>query len=148
MKLQTTNNFRKSRKNIPQIIYENEKPAYAVIPWEEWQTILAALNDDEDSMDELIAARLMSRPVDPADLRPIGLVQRLEKGENPLKVYREWRNMSQRELAETAGISLSHISKIECGLKMPSRRLKIQLAEALAIDPDELDSQQEDRTAL
>ena len=127
----------------PQILYHGENPAFVVLPFEIWQKFSETF-DKADLDDETLAMLLAVEPDKAEDYRPFVLVERMSAGEIPLKVYREWRNISQRSLAETVGVSLSHISKIECGLKVPSNRLKMRLAEALSIDPEELDNWQED----
>jgi DNA-binding XRE family transcriptional regulator len=42
---------------------------------------------------------------------------RLIEGENPIRVYREMRRMSAKELAERSGVSAAFLSEIERGKK-------------------------------
>ena len=48
---------------------------------------------------------------------PEEFADRLIDGENPIRVYRELRGMSARELAEKTGISAAFLSEIENGKK-------------------------------
>jgi transcriptional regulator with XRE-family HTH domain len=46
---------------------------------------------------------------------PHQTVKYIVNGSNPVKVYREYRKMTQEELAKKAGVSVSMIRKIENG---------------------------------
>jgi len=46
---------------------------------------------------------------------PIGVVDRLIAGENPVRVWREHRGHSLRQLAEQAGVGIGYLSQIENG---------------------------------
>ena len=130
--------------NNPQIIYENDKPIYAVITWQDWLNIQTKLNPSiitpEDIEDEQIGMALAQRPVDPVGLRPYAILHRIDCGENAVKVYREWRGLTQQELANATNTSLSLIGKVEAGIKPLSTKLKVKIIEALNLDPDDLDN--------
>jgi transcriptional regulator with XRE-family HTH domain len=53
--------------------------------------------------------------------------------------HRLRRRMSQAELAAAAGVAPSTIYKLERGLHRPQFRIARKIAEALGIDPDEID---------
>jgi transcriptional regulator with XRE-family HTH domain len=55
-----------------------------------------------------------------------------------LKAARLQANLSQRKLAELAGVSFPHISKIEAGHEIPSEDLLLRLADILDVSADEL----------
>ena len=69
-----------------------------------------------------------------AELIPAEFVDRLVDGENPIRVWRDYRGIKAVELAKTVGISQSHISSIETGQREPSVTLLKKLAEALNVD--------------
>ena len=70
-------------------------------------------------------------------LYPIELVERvIVDDEQPLKVFREWRGMTQEELAKKAGTTKGYISQIETRHRKPGRKLLFRLAEVLDISPD------------
>ena len=48
---------------------------------------------------------------------PVELVERLLAGESPVRIWREQRGMTQRALAEAAGVSPAYLSEIESGVK-------------------------------
>ena len=55
-----------------------------------------------------------------------------------IKAARTVLRFSQRELAKSAGISLSHYSQIEAGKRVPSLEVFINISEALKVSPDNL----------
>ncbi|MDP2699420.1 helix-turn-helix transcriptional regulator [Thalassospira sp.] len=71
---------------------------------------------------------------------PFELTVRKANGENPLKVYREWRGLTQQELAEKVDVSTNYISQIETGKKQASRKLQMALAKVLGIDYDMIET--------
>ena len=74
------------------------------------------------------------------ELYPSDLVERLIiGGEQPVKVFREYRGMTQEELARRAGTSKNYISQIENRRRRAGRKLQARLAEALGLDPEDLE---------
>ena len=69
---------------------------------------------------------------------PAAIVDRLVGGEVPVRVWREYRDLSLRSLAEKAGISAAMLSEIENGKKEGSVRTLAALARALGLDLDDL----------
>ena len=68
---------------------------------------------------------------------PIELVDRLLAGENPVKVWREHRGLSQRDLAARAGLNFAYLSQVETGARNGSIQTMKKLAEALGVDLDD-----------
>ena len=54
-----------------------------------------------------------------------------------LKRYRRAARMTQAQLAERAGFSVTYISKLECGARAPQPATVALLADALALTPSE-----------
>ncbi|HEY1300593.1 MAG TPA: helix-turn-helix transcriptional regulator [Stellaceae bacterium] len=69
---------------------------------------------------------------------PIELVDRLLAGENPVKVWREHRGLSQRALAERVGLNFAYLSQIETGARCGTVATIKKLAEALGLEPSDL----------
>ncbi len=59
---------------------------------------------------------------------------RVIRGENPVKVYREWRGLSQYELADILGVTQGNIGKIERWSNVGSTRMLMKIANVLNID--------------
>ena len=69
---------------------------------------------------------------------PARIVDRLIDGENPLKVWRNYRGMSQSALARVAGVDCARIADIEAGRAKGSIRTLTLIADALGVDLDDL----------
>jgi DNA-binding XRE family transcriptional regulator len=67
---------------------------------------------------------------------PIELAKRIHKGENAIRVFREYRGLTQEALAEHAGVSKGMISKIESGALQGSVDTLKAIALALSVDLD------------
>jgi DNA-binding XRE family transcriptional regulator len=67
---------------------------------------------------------------------PKAVVDRLAKGDNPVRVLREWRSMIQGELAVAVGISQNYLSEIENGRRKGPARLQKKFARALGVPVD------------
>jgi DNA-binding XRE family transcriptional regulator len=64
--------------------------------------------------------------------------RRLLDGESPVKVWREKRGRSQRELATAAGVSAGYLAEIETGRKSGSAAALARLAKALQVQIGDL----------
>lgn len=69
---------------------------------------------------------------------PAEVVGKLAAGENPLKVWRKYRGMTQEALAQRAGCKKGFISKLETGRNEGGVKLWRDLAKALDVDLDDL----------
>ena len=75
---------------------------------------------------------------------PAEVVNRIMEGESPVRVYREYRGLTQGDLADRAEVSNNYISMIETGRVRPSRKLQYKLAAVLGVDYDDLDLAHDD----
>lgn len=116
-----------------QVITRNGKPAFVVIPIEEWHRIEATLEDRAD------AASVRAFLNDPTETFPDSVVAAILDGVHPLKALREHRGMTQAKLAKIAGTSSVYISQIERGRRRAGRKLRAKLAKALHVEPDLLE---------
>ncbi len=102
------------------------------IPLEEYQRLLEAAEDLED-LRTLEHAR-----ANPEEGVPHAFVVRLIDGESPVAVYRDWRGLSQTELARRSGVNRTQIADIEAGRKTGSVATLKKLADALGVAIDDL----------
>jgi DNA-binding XRE family transcriptional regulator len=69
---------------------------------------------------------------------PAEIIDRLLAGENPIKIWREYRGLSQRALASGAGLNFAYLSQIETGVRKGTIETMKKLAQALNVDLDDL----------
>lgn len=74
----------------------------------------------------------------PEETVPQELVKSLIGGENPVRVWRRHRKLTQRQLAESASITEGYLSQIENGQRTGSSKVLAGLASALKISIDDL----------
>ncbi len=113
-----------------QIISQGGKPAFVVIPIEEWRRIEATLEDRAD------AASVRAFLKNPGETFPDSVVAAILNGAHPLKALREHRGMTQAALAKASGTSSVYISQIERGSRSAGRQLRAKLGKALRVEPD------------
>lgn len=119
------------------IIRKNGCQEWAVIPYEDYAKMLMALEDKIDAAKvKNVLARISSGD---EELIPADLVERLLT-ENPYRVWREYRGLSQQEIAAAAGVSPAYISQLESGERSnPPRDVVAAIAQKLGIDVDDLE---------
>ena len=100
----------------------------------------AALDEAEDANDALLVrlADIEFAASGGEAAVPLALVKRLSEGENPIRVWREYRGLSLRAIADAAGVSHALVSEIENGKKDGSIRTLVALARALSVDISDL----------
>lgn len=69
---------------------------------------------------------------------PFSVIARLAAGENPVKVWREYRGMSVDDLADRAGTVGAEIQHIEANEPKNSIERMAPIAQALGVDLDDL----------
>ena len=119
-----------------QIIRKDGQPEYAIVPWEQYETLLrkAEAMDDAAVFDR--AVRELEEGHD--EVVPAGIVNRLLAGETPVRVWREYRGLTQAELAARSGLSQSYIAMLERGARRGTTDKLGRLAQTLELDPEDL----------
>ena len=106
----------------PQIIQQNGEPAFAVIPWEEYQSLIENLAEPDDSdvwfPHEVVGANI--------------------RGDSLIKAWREYRGMTQEELALKAGIKQPALARLEKPDANPRTVTLKKLAAAMDLDIEQL----------
>lgn len=126
----------KSRPADVQVINDLQgHPAFAVLPWADFKKLTAGLN--EDAM--LIAAGNAARG---EETFPALVAERIAAGESTVKVIREWRGLTQQQLADQSGVAKNYISQIERGPESGGRSMghktAVRLARVLGASVDAL----------
>ncbi|MBY9067696.1 helix-turn-helix transcriptional regulator [Hyphomonas sp. WL0036] len=88
----------------------------------------------ESLLNEITSGRVKGTDPSVVPLPP-ALLKRINEGEHPVRVVRQFRLMTQKELGELCGIRPNHISAIERGMSYGLKTAK-RLADALAVPVD------------
>jgi len=115
-----------------QIIERDDVPEYAVVPYEEYAA-LVRLSEQMRNIRAYDAAL-----ADTGETVPHEVVRRLVNGDSPLRVWREYRALTQAVLARKAGIDKTYLSQLETGRKQGSVAALARLASALSVEIDDL----------
>lgn len=119
----------------PQIIRDPEgNPVFAVIPWREYQRQKTGSADSLPTDEELYDEAKHNAE----ESFPIGIADRLLAGENPIKIFRNLRGMTQNQLAEAVNINAVYLSQIETGKRTGSINTLTAIATALNVAVDDL----------
>ena len=119
-----------------QLILKEGQPEYAVIPYDTYLQLVDDAEMLQDIRDYDEAMRKIASGEE--ELIPLAVVESLINGENPVKVWREYRGLTQQQLAEKAGISAAYLSQIETGKRTGSAEVLQALARALNLDLDDI----------
>lgn len=105
----------------PQIITKDGKPAFAVIPWDEYKKLIK--NQVEKDESEVWF--------------PNEVVKANVRGDSLVKAWREYYGLTQTDLAEKAGMKQSALARIEKSGSARTSTLK-KLAKAMDISVEQL----------
>jgi len=119
-----------------QIIEKQNKPEYAVLPYNEYLRLVKLDEDAEDIRAASRAEAELERGED--ETIPFDMAKRLCDGANPVAEWRKYRGLTQAKLAEAVGVSQAAIAGIERGKRDPSVRLLRKIAVLLGVDMDDL----------
>ncbi len=115
---------------------EIEGKQVVIIPADEYRILVekAEMLDDVAAYDRAKAALAAGDE----ELVPALVANAILDGENPVRVWRLHRDMSQVQLAEAAGISQAYLAQIETGKREGTLSLYRSLADALELDLEDL----------
>ena len=113
-----------------QIINQGGKPAFVVVPIEEWRRIEATLEDRADAA--AVRAFVKSR----AETFPDAVLEAILDGVHPVRALRDHRGLTHFALAKATGTSPVYLSQIERGRRAAGRKLRARLGKVLGVDAD------------
>lgn len=106
----------------------------AVMPRAEYEELRRlASESEEDAGTARLVARARKEVADGEPLLPKETADRLANSENPVRVLREFRDYTQTELAEAAGITQGYLSDLESGKRKGPLELHQRIARALGV---------------
>ncbi len=119
-----------------QIIERDGKPEWAVLPYETYLELVEQAEALQNIRDYDTAIAALERGEE--ELVPSDVVYAILDGGNPIKVWREHRELAQHQVAEAAGISVPYLSQLETGTRQGSTRVLSAIAKALGLLLDDL----------
>jgi DNA-binding XRE family transcriptional regulator len=115
-------------------IIERKGKQFAVVPLKDFEQ----LRHDAEMLVDIHAydaAKSRKEEAFPADV-----ANRLIDGENPIRIFREYRELTQQELAKAADIARPYLAELEAGKKQGSVSVLKKIAAALELDLDDIAS--------
>jgi len=108
----------------------------AILPKSEYERLAKLVADEDvgtarvvrDARDKIAAGREI--------MVPKAVVDRLAAGENPIRVLREWRAMTQAGLVGAIGITQGYLSDLEAGKRKGPVALHQKISRALGVPID------------
>lgn len=121
-----------------QIIKRDGKPEWAVVPYEDYLQLVEQAEMLQDIRDYDAVKAALERGDE--ELLPSKIVYAILDGENPIKVWRDYRGASQKELAESVGISVPYLSQLETGKRKGSLKVLTAIAKSLGVSLEDITS--------
>ena len=118
--------------DVKWIYDEKGKPESAVLSKKNYEKLLRCKEELED------IRALKDYEASGEEGFPAEVVGRLVDGEHPIKVYREYRGLTQLKLSGMVGVQQSYITQLESGKKNGTVKVLKKIASALGLDLDDL----------
>ena len=123
--------------NAPvQVIERDGKPEWAVLPYDVYVQLVEESEMLQDVRDYDAVKTAIKQGKE--ELVPGEVTFALLDGENPVKVWREYRCLTQQQLAEVAEISTPYLSQIETGKRTGTTDVLLAVAKALNVTLDDI----------
>lgn len=116
---------------------KTDKGEVAIMPRAEYERLVArAAEADEDAAAARLVARARKEVATGAPLIPLEIAERIADGESPIKVIREWRDVTQLYLSHKTNIGQGYISDLENGRRKGTAAALSAIAKALDVPLD------------
>ena len=112
--------------------FEKNGKSFVTLPLAEFKKLQedAEMIDDIKAYDKAIS--------EGGEYFPSEVVYAILRGENPIKTYRQYREMTQEDLSSKTGLSRAYIAQLETGKKNGSVSALKNIAESLKVDIDDI----------
>ena len=119
-----------------QIIEKEGRPEWAVVRYE----LFLKLKEDAEMLQDIHAYDAAKTALEQGkdEIVPVEVLDVLLDGENPIKVWREYRGLTQRQLAELSGLSVPYLSQLEGGKRGGGVDSLTAIAKVLGVNLDDL----------
>ncbi|MBE2223051.1 MAG: XRE family transcriptional regulator, partial [Anaerolineae bacterium] len=95
-----------------QLIEKEGKPEWAVVPYDVYQRLL----EDSEMLEDIRDYDAAKQAIETGEeLVPSEVAYAILDGGNPIRVWRDYRGMTQQVLANQAEISAAYLSQLESG---------------------------------
>jgi DNA-binding XRE family transcriptional regulator len=106
----------------------------AIVPRAEYERLKDLAREiEEDIGTARLVARAKKEIAGGAPVLPMAIVDRLAGGGNPIRVLRQFRDLTQDELATAVGITQNYLSDLETGKRKGPLALHRKFAAALGV---------------
>jgi ribosome-binding protein aMBF1 (putative translation factor) len=113
------------------------KGEVAILPRKEYEALVAkAAEADEDAGTARLVARARKEIAEGDAVIPFDVVNRIAEGGNPVRVIREWRDLTQLYLAHKTNIGQGYISDLENGRRKGTVAPLKEIARVLEVPLD------------
>jgi DNA-binding XRE family transcriptional regulator len=123
-------------------IIERKGTRFAIVPLEDFERLIhnSEMLDDVRAYD---AAKARKQEFFPSEV-----AHRLISGENPIRVFRQHRGLTQHRLAKSAKIARPYLAELEAGKKAGSIATLKNIARALNVELADIAGESSPRSAL
>lgn len=125
-----------------QVIERDGKPEWAVLPYDTYLKLAEEAEMLQDIRDYDTVKMAIERGEQ--EVIPSEITYALLDGENPIRVWREYRGLTQQQLAAASGISTPYLSQIEKNRRTGTKEVLVAIAKALKITLDDIVIQAEE----
>jgi hypothetical protein len=118
---------------------KTEKGEVAILPRKEYEALVAKAREaDEDAGMTRLVLRARKEIAAGGPLIPMEVADRIANGESPIRVLREWRDVTQLYLAMKTNIGQGYISDLENGRRKGTTAALKEIARVLKVPIDVL----------
>jgi hypothetical protein len=116
---------------------KTDRGEMAILPRKEYEALVAkAAEADEDAGTARLVARARKEIAAGGAVIPLNVVNRIADGENPIRVIREWKDITQLYLAHKTNIGQGYISDLEKGRRRGTVAALKEIARVLDVPLD------------
>jgi DNA-binding XRE family transcriptional regulator len=118
-----------------QIINKDGRPEWAVLPYDDYIRLKEEAEMLRDVADYDAAMEALQEG---EELIPGDVMFAILDGKNPIRAWRNFRELTQQELADRAGISKPYLSQIETGKRTGTAEVLAAIAVELGVTIDDV----------
>ena len=115
---------------------KTEAGEIAIMPRREYERLEALARSEDVGTRRLVRQARAAVARGDEVILPKAVADRLASGDHPVRVVREWRGMTQAELAAAIGITQSYLSDLETGRRRGPAKLLARGARTLKVPLD------------